>query len=635
MTTFGDFSLVAGAMQMTVPSYGLRLVRKFGASRVGWFLVTAFASLALLNLIGSFAPGGTSAGSGMTLQVVYIIGSVLLLIGMGHVETLFSEREHARSSEENLRDQWETQFVTETADLVRTNDELRREIARLEEIQKALVETEGQYRFLFTENPQPMWIVDLRSGRFLTVNNAALRQHGFTAEEFNTLTVQDLLPLGVAPGFLQDFAQPCPKAESRGRWQHLRKDLTLVEVEVVALDIMLGDVPARLVLASDMTRRQKEELTLRRSEKMEAIAQVAGEVANHFGHIFANIEHDTSSLLQQPRDFDTAERLNRIGEVAMRASGHTRQLLAISGRHPVQLESLDVNGLIQHMEPVLRRLVGEYVVFEKTLGSYMLPAMADRHLVEHMIINLVLNARHAMPKGGKLNLSTVTIRVNEENTSDPEARTGEFVRLSVRDTGCGMSPEIQARLFEPFASRRDGNRSAGLGLAYVHGAVKQQSGWVEFSTETDVGTEFRIFLPSAPAPVAQPATRVVRGTVMIVEADDRARELARSSLSRQGYRVIEADSGSIALVLWKGQAANVDLLLASSELKGDITGRDLVTQLRRARPNLKVIYASTRSSATEAAGFESLSNLSFMSKPYRPAVLLQTVQTALEQDARE
>jgi PAS domain S-box-containing protein len=637
MTAFGDISVVAGALQMTVPSYGLRLVRKFGTPRVGWSLVAAFSSLAFLHLAGSMLTRGSLAGSQTMLEITYITGALLLLAGMRHVDALFTEREKARSSEKNLRDQWETQFVTETADMARTNEELRREIARLEEIQKSLVESEAQHRFLFVENPQPMWILDRRSGRFLAVNNAALLQHGFSSEEFSSLNIRDLLPLALVPDFLQDFAQPCPTAGSRGRWQHLRKDLTTVELELVALDITVRGIPARLMLVNDTTRRQNEEQALRRAEKMEAIAQVAGEVADHFGHVFANIEQDTSFLLQQSQDStEAAARLYRISLAATGASGYTRELLAIGGRYPLRLEPLDLNGFIEEMEPVLRGLVGDRVEVQKALGSYMLPAMADRGLVEHMIINLVLNARDAMPNGGAVSISTVAIRVNEENTSDPEARTGEFIRLTVRDTGCGLPPEAQANLFEPFASRNDGTGNSGLGLAFVHGAVKQQSGWIEFSTEAEVGTEFRIFLPAGPAQAAaKPAARVIRGTVMIVEADDRTRELARSSLSRQDYRVIEADSGSVALVLWKGQGANVDVLLTSADLKGEITGRDLVAQLRQSRPDLKIIFASTQSAAVEAAGFDSLNNLSFISKPYRPANLLQAVQNVLGQEVRQ
>ena len=179
-------------LQLVVPSYGLRLVRRFGVQRVGWFLVVAFASLASLHLLEPVNPNGGGFGPDLALNVVYVAGSVLLLIGMGHMHTFFSAYERSRSKEENLNQNWEEQVQKKTASLARANEALLLEISRREQAEAILQESESQYRFLFTENPQPMWVFDLKECRFLAVNKAALRHYGFSSEEFLRLTAQGL-----------------------------------------------------------------------------------------------------------------------------------------------------------------------------------------------------------------------------------------------------------------------------------------------------------------------------------------------------------------------------------------------------------------------------------------------------------
>ncbi len=593
-------SLIAGLFQLFVPSYAFRLVRRFGAQRVGWFIVTAFVSLALLHLFGPQKAVGTALASGLALDAVYIIGSVLLLIGMGHVETLFSERERAAWSEQDLQQRWEAYVQEQSADLVRTNEELVQEVARLGLIQKTLEESEAQFRFLFTENPQPMWIFDLRTGRFLTVNRAALEQYGFTAEEFMTLTVQDLLPPGAADGLLEDAASPCPNAQPRGTWQHCRKDKSLIDVEITALDLTYANSQARLVLATDISQRQQRELEARKSLRTETINQIIGGVAHHFNNLLTVIDDETSILCDNPQNLKSAEQLEHISEAVARASGLARQLLMASGQHPVQLKTVDLNRSIWRINPILQRLVGDRIAFENNCGLHQLPILADPHLIEQSVINLVLNARDAMPDGGTLVINAATVRVNDAFVqSNPQARTGAFVCLTISDTGCGISPDAQAHVFEPFFTTRTSGKATGLGLASVYGAVKQQSGWIELSTAPEAGTEFRIYLPCAPEESAtrtqtefQPAKPQIRATILLVEPDDRVRGTARCVLNWNGFRVIEADTSSTALILWEGQASDVDLLVTEISLPDNLSGPDLANQLRQAKPGLKVIYTS-------------------------------------------
>jgi two-component system cell cycle sensor histidine kinase/response regulator CckA len=499
MTGLGVSSWVAGALQLVVPSYAFRLVRRFGTSRVGWFIVTAFGSLALMHLLAPLKPAGAEPTAGFTLDLLYVVGSVLLLVGMGHLETLFLERERAEWTEQGLRKKWESRSKEETAELVAAREQLAQELAHREESTKALEASEAQYRSLFVENPQPMWILDLRSCRFLAVNNAGLRQYGFSLEEFMALTGRDLLLPSAVAQFLQDAAKPCSGVETRGIWQHCRKDGTLIDVEITAVDLPYAGTPARLILANDITQRRRRELKLRKAQRMEAIGQVAGGIAHHFNNLFTLIENNVLALRERPLDLQSAELLSHINTAVTRAAGLTRQLLAVGGRQLMWPEPLDLNGLLRNSEPMLRRLVGEHIAIHDTSVRHLPPVLADRRLIEHVIVSLVLNAREAMPGGGTLTLGTAKVHFDEDDTrSDPQIRAGDFVRLEVRDTGCGMTPQVQSRLFEPFFTTWEVGKGLGLGLASVYGIVSQHSGWIEVSSQAGAGTELRVFLPSRP-----------------------------------------------------------------------------------------------------------------------------------------
>src|SRR6266550_7898446 len=625
----GEIALIGGALELTVPSYALRLVRRFGAQNVGWFVVIAFGSLAMLHLMGPLKLGAGPAWRAVP-DVIYGIASVLLLIGMGHLDTLFSERERARGNEARLQSRWQSQV--NAAELLRANQELLAQIARLEQNEKALKESEAQYLFMFTENPHPMWIIDLRSSRFLAANRAALRQYGFTAEEFTRLTVRNLLPDTSVSRFLQYVAKPSAGLGLPEHWQHYHKDGSPMDLAITTVDVKYAGGPAKLVLVEDVGQRHRRELASRQAERMEVIGRVAGGVAHHFNNILTIIQGHACVLLNKPQDPKTAEQLNQISTAVTRAATLTRQLLAAGSRRSLRPEPQDLNVLIRKQGQTLRRLVGDGIVLENDWCSYVAPVLADRYLLEYILVNLVLNARDAMPAGGTITISTATIRLDDTQVpGNPEARAGESVRLAVRDTGCGMTPEVQAQLFEPFFTTKDIGEATGLGLAGVYGAVRQQSGWIELNTDAGAGTEFRVFLPSAPAAEvlarmeAKAATRVIKGTIMLLDPDDRARGLARCVLNWNDYRVIEADGSAAASLLWDSQASNIDLLLTDLSLPGGMSGRDLADQFQKAKPGLKVIYSSVSSQGEETQKPALPDGLKFLPKPFTPDKLVQAV----------
>jgi two-component system cell cycle sensor histidine kinase/response regulator CckA len=637
MIGVGAFDATAGALQLVVPSYGLRLVRRFGVQRVGWFLVVAFATLASLHLLEPVGPGGRGFGPDFALNVVYVAGSVLLLIGMGHMDTFFSQHERARSQEENLNEQWGEQVERKTAHLTRANEALQQEIVRRQHAEALLQESEAQYRFLFTENPQPMWIFDLQQCRFLAVNKAALRHYGYSPDEFMRLTPQDLLPSEQAEAFLLDVSQSCAHAESRTCWQHYRRDQSLIDVELSARDLSYSGVPARLVVIHDLTQRRNQEAEAFQANKMEMVGRIAGGVAHRFNDILSVIETHTALLRQSAKDPAAAEQLQELSVVTTRGTNLGYQMLATSGRQLMQPRPLDLNRLITNLSLILRRVAGDKVLFQNLVGRTPLPIMGDPKVIENVLISLVKNARDAMPDKGTVTINTAVVQVSKPPIQqDPQSNVTEFVRISVRDTGCGMTPEVREHLFEPFFTTKGPDKGQGLGLACVFGSVRQHWGWVEYTTAVGSGTEFRIFLPCVSDSLLpsvseiQASTTVQRGTVLLIDPDDRARGVARYVLNRNGYRVIEADSSSIALVLWEGQARQVDLVLTDLALPGS-SGFDLANQLRQSRPDLKVVFACANEAELKNQEANLQEDMKWVAKPYRSDQLAETIERMLPQ----
>ena len=637
MIGVGAFDVSAGALQLVVPSYGLRLVRRFGVHRVGWFLVVAFATLASLHLLEPVGPSGRGFGPDFALNVVYTAGSVLLLIGMGHMHTFFSAHDQARCSEENLNEQWQDQVEKKTAHLSRANEALQQEIMRRQHAEALLQESEAQYRFLFTENPQPMWVFDLQQCRFLAVNKAALRQYGYSPDEFMRLTPQDLLPSEDVEAFTRELSQSCAHSESRSCWQHYRKDQSLIEVELSMRDLSYSGTPVRLVVIQDLTHRRRRESEAFQANKMELIARVSGGAAYRFNDVLSVIESHVAVLRQSVKDPAAAEPLQEISVASTRGTNLGYQMLATGGRQLMQPRPLDLNRLITNLSLILRRVAGEKVVFQNLVGRTPVPIIGDPKVIENVLISLVKNARDAMPEKGTVTVNTSVVQVaNPPIRQDPQSTVSQFVRLSVRDTGCGMSPEVQEHLFEPFFTTKGPDKGQGLGLACVFGAVRQHWGWIEYTTGPSTGTEFRIFLPCISESLLpsvseiQASTTVNRGTILLVDPDDRSRGVARYVLNRNGYRVIEADSSSIALVLWEGQARQVDLVLTEIALAGS-SGFDFANQLRQSRPDLKVIFACANEAELKNQQANSPVDMKWVAKPYRSDQLAETVEGMLPQ----
>ncbi len=638
MIRFGVLNLIAGLLQISVPSYGFRLLRRFGAQHVGWFMVISFATLGLAHLFEPLKPNGPGALSGLVADSIYAVASLLLLVGMGHLETIISERSRAQKQQEKLRTDCQLRVEEKST----SRQDLVQEIVRRTQESQRLEQSEEQYRFLFEENPEPMLIIDLRSLQLLAVNNTALRVYGLSSGDIPNLTLRALLPPESLAAFEQDLKKPCSKVQFRGKWRHTRSDQTPLEVELSALDLMYNGAAARLLVVTDLGLRHRRESRICQAQKMEVIAQLAGKFAHQFNNILSIIDGQADLLLHQPLGPVNSEQLKRISEAAKRAAALTSQLLAAGGRQCLQIAPLDLNSAIQEIDPMLRRLLGESIHL-KTSFTPNLPAMlGDSHAIEKLIVQLVNNARRALAPGGTLSIRTSAGRFDSSQSEEGnpgEAR--ECVCLSVTDTGCGITPEVQAHLFEPFFTTEEAANAAGLGLASLYGTIKQHSGWVEFDSEVGVGTEFRIFFPIAPSTAVVPrknhqveTNRTGRGTILLVQGKAKERELTRYVLSRNGYRVIEADCATTAVLLFESQPANISLLVMDLRLPEGIPGTNLALHFLKTRPELKVLYLVESGPSAEGQAPLPTDGLTLIPKPYGPERLLVAVQDCLAPESR-
>ncbi|MDE3156309.1 MAG: PAS domain-containing protein [Acidobacteriota bacterium] len=388
----------------------------------------------------------------------------------------------------------------------------------------------------------------------------------------------------------------------------------------------------------DVTARRRLEEQFRQAQKMEAIGQLSGGVAHDFNNILTVIQGHVALLDTAAGDSpDLLESVREVRQAADRASSLTRQLLAFSRQQVLQRRDVDLNDVVGHISRMLRRILGEDVELNLQYVRTPLYVHADPGTIEQVLLNLAVNARDAMPGGGRLTIETseAVLTVNDAMAL-PIGRPGSYACLSVSDTGSGIAPEHLPHIFEPFFTTKDVGQGTGLGLATVHGIVEQHEGWVDVHSTVGEGTTFRLYLPRTartPAPTLPPPAipDVDRGTetILLVEDESSLRALGRRVLTRLGYQVLEAGSGVEALEVWQAHKAEIDLLLTDLVMPDGVSGLDLAEQLLGERPELRVLCTSGYSAAA-AAGFDRLPGLAFLAKPFKPADLGRAVRQVLD-----
>jgi two-component system cell cycle sensor histidine kinase/response regulator CckA len=503
--------------------------------------------------------------------------------------------------------------------------------------EEALRKSESVFRLLFSHNPLPTWVMDDETLQFIQVNDAAVRQYGFAPEEFSRMTMLDIRP--EEKGASLEVRPPIDEAEGRheGFCKHRKKDGKVFEVELISHQFDHAGRRVRLVVAQDISERHLLEQQLRQATKMEAVGRLAGGVAHDFNNLLMVIKGHTELLMDTLPPADSMSRkIMQIDRAADRAAALTKQLLAFSRMQVLQPRVMNLNGVVEDMGKLLPRLIGEDIELAIRTEADLGAIRADASQMEQIIMNLAVNARDAMPTGGRLIIETSNAELDRTyNSTHPIVRPGRYVLLAVSDTGTGMNAETQAHIFEPFFTTKEPGKGTGLGLATVYGVVKQSGGFIWVYSELGKGTSFKIYLPRVDQPEdkgnpAQSFAEAPRGTETILLAEDEqdVREVAREFLESGGYTVIEAFNGAEALRLAAEHKASIDLLVTDMVMPG-MTGKELAGRLQHQHSGLGVIYMSGYSEQTVVENAQADSGMLLLTKPFSRGSILRAVREAL------
>jgi len=537
---------------------------------------------------------------------------------------------------ENAYDQRDLEFLDSVGGHIALAIDRRRR-------EEALQKSESMFRLLFSHTPLPTWVFDTETGKFLEVNGAAIAQYGFNEEEFKRMTVFDIRPASDRTGTDDIWRHPSIGAFHRGQWRHQAKDGRIFKVELVAHELEYAGRRVRLVVAQDISERQQLEEQLRQAQKMEAVGRLAGGVAHDFNNLLMVIKGHTELLLGTLHQGDPARRkIEQIEKSADRATGLTRQLLAFSRMQVLQPRSINLNSIVEEMGKLIPRLIGEDIELAIHTSLDLGTIRADASQMEQIIMNLAVNARDAMPKGGKLIIETSNAELDGAyKLVHPVVKPGRYVLLAVSDTGIGMDAETQAHIFEPFFTTKEQGKGTGLGLSTVYGVVKQSGGFIWVYSELGKGATFKIYLPRVEEAVEEAGhptatTQVMRGTETILLAEDEqdVREVAREFLESAGYKVLLAANGQEALGKVADFSGRIDLLVSDMIMPG-MTGKELVRRLRQKRPGFGVIYMSGYSEQAAAEATRTDPSATVLTKPFSRSALLRTVREILKRSPKQ
>jgi PAS domain S-box-containing protein len=504
--------------------------------------------------------------------------------------------------------------------------------------QQALTESEAHYRVLFESNPNPLFVYTLDTLALLAVNEAAVRQYGYTREEFLAMTLEDIHPPEDVPALRELIAKSETGFRNRGEWRHRTKDGTIIDVEITRNTLTFAGRPASLAMAHDITKRKSVETQLLQAQKMEAVGRLAGGIAHDFNNLLTVIL-GSSDLLLEGLGVDHQRRgdVESIQQATQRAAALTRQLLAFSRQQVLAPQVLDMNALITDVEKMLQRLIGEDIEFRTVLTPDLGAVRADPGQLEQVIMNLAVNARDAMPQGGKLTVETANVDLDAAyaQTHAPVV-PGRYAMLAVSDTGTGMDTQVKAHIFEPFFTTKEKGKGTGLGLATVYGIVKQSDGYIWVYSEPGQGTTFKIYLPRVEAAAEPPAPKPMppaslRGseTVLLAEDEEAVRNLTRRVLLAHGYTVLVAADGQEALRLADGHTGPIHLLLTDVVMP-HMSGRQLAERVVSARHATKVLYLSgyTDDAIVHHGVLEP--GIAFLQKPFTPQGLARKLREVLD-----
>jgi PAS domain S-box-containing protein len=511
----------------------------------------------------------------------------------------------------------------------------------------ALADSERRYRFLFDSNPLPMWAWDADTMLILAVNEAAIDQYGYDRDTFLSLRILDLIDPTEHSRFR---GARLPFSESRqtaGTWLHRTTDGRQLEMEVITTSSRRLGRASWLSVGIDVTARReaeralaRSEAQLRQSQKMEAIGTFAGGISHDFGNLLTGMLGYCDLALGMMAVDDPARRdVNEIRALAVRGTDLSRQILAVSRKQIAQPTVLDPNTVIQGVDRLLARIMGETIDVLTTLGTDLGSIRIDAAQLEQVMLSLASNARDAMPSGGTLHVATLRVDDTDVESFGLDAQR-EWIVIRVSDTGVGMTEDILPHIFEPFFTTKERGKGTGLGLPLAYGMIDQAGGEIRVNSTPGQGTTFHLLLPrldERPDSFAiedeDPELLAGQETVLLTEDEDSVRMVATAALERRGYRVLAAADGESAIAISRAYPGRIDLLVTDVVMPG-MNGRQLAEQLERARPGIHVLFVSGYTDDAVLLKGVSLDERTFLQKPFTSLALARRVRAVLDQSPR-
>jgi len=483
------------------------------------------------------------------------------------------------------------------------------------------------------ERSSEIMIVHDRRGRVSTLNRAGEQATGYSREELRMLDPNWIFGsdyLDAISRMLEDGVDSAPRAF---RSELVPRKGSRIPIDVHAR-VLVGDgrVVGVTAIARDLSERDRLEHELRQAQKMEAVGRLATGIAHDFNNLITVLLGYSDELIEQvPAGSDWQRSAIEIRRAAERASGLTQQLLAFSRRQAAVTQTVDLNLVVASMEDLIRRLLGPEISLEFSLDPTLAPIRADEAQIGQVIMNLAVNARDAMPKGGQLTIETANVELGNEHL---DVIPGPHVSLCVRDTGAGMAPEVRDRLFEPFFTTKDSGQGTGLGLSMVHGIVRQTGGHVVVESEPGKGSSFHIYFPpiageseaSALPPLAAPNTVAVKGegVILLAEDDRSVRRLVVTELGRRGFTVLDAEDGRAALDLFLQHKDRIDVLVTDVVMPR-MNGADLAKEVEKIRPGVKILFISGHPERA-GAGLDPTGVTNLLMKPFTADTLAARIK---------
>jgi PAS domain S-box-containing protein len=516
-----------------------------------------------------------------------------------------------------------------------------RDVSERRKAERERKETEVKYRMLVEQVAAVSYIAELGvHGEWLYVSPQVEQILGYTQAEWLADSVNWTQHVPVEDHPLVEAAE---NASARGEafraeYRIICKDGHTIWVSDNAVTVRGSDAhPVMEGLIVDITERKQLETRLQQSSKMEAVGRLAGGIAHDFNNLLTIIKGYTELALNRvDTQLELRSDIERIENASERAAMLVRQLLAFSRKQVLQPKTLDLNSIVLNLDKLLRRLMDEHIEMITHVDENLGAVKADPAQVEQVVMNLVVNARDAMPKGGRLTVETSNVELDSAFTSDhTSVRPGRYVMLAISDTGTGMDADTVAHIFEPFYTTKESSRGTGLGLSTVYGIVKQSGGYIWVYSEPGQGSTFKVYLPRVDEAVPDESKKQRdlsnrRGTetILLVEDEEAVRELTRIVLAAQGYNVVMAEIPAEAERICETHSGEIHLLLTDVMMPG-ISGRELASRVSALRPNIRVLFMSGYTDNVIAQGGMLEEGIAFLQKPFTPAALVRKVRDVL------